>query len=87
MSKTIYSDSGHAWLQVPRVELAQLGILEQISGYSYELDGMVYLEEDCDMPIYIEALPEAERTGIIYDWEDVDSSPIRNYPRFSGGKR
>lgn len=32
---TLVVDPGHAWLRVPLVEIARLGIEDQISAYSY----------------------------------------------------
>ena len=45
-----FSDPAHGWLEIPRAELRELGILSDISGYSYQSENgsMVYLEEDCD---------------------------------------
>lgn len=44
-----YEDPGHGWLEVTRAELEQLGLLDKISGYSYQDRMFVYLEEDSDM--------------------------------------
>lgn len=57
MKKTYYlhTDPGHAWLQVEREELQRLGIDLKISWYSYQNGNLVYLEEDCDMGIFIAA--------------------------------
>jgi len=49
------SDPGHAWLEVPRAELVELGILNKVSQYSYQHGDMVYLEEDCDAGLFIDA--------------------------------
>ena len=40
------SDPGHGWLEVPRSLLSELGILEEITTYSYQKKELVYLEED-----------------------------------------
>ena len=52
-----FEDPGHGWLEVTRAELARLGILKQISSYSYQSrDGrFVYLEEDSDMAKFAKA--------------------------------
>ena len=50
-----HSDPGHAWLEVPRDELKKLGILSDISCFSYQDGESVFLEEDCDFPIFLEA--------------------------------
>jgi len=57
-----WNDPGHAWLEVDRSDLKLLGIDKQISGYSYQDNntGKVYLEEDQDAGIYLNAIfPDA----------------------------
>jgi hypothetical protein len=49
---TIIIDPGHAWLRVPLVEIAQLGIEDQISAYSFINGRFAYLEEDSDAGRY-----------------------------------
>jgi len=51
-----YSDPGHGWLAVKYDELVELGIADKISGYSYKRGNDVYLEEDCDMAIFMQAM-------------------------------
>lgn len=56
MKKYIYEqDPGHGWLGVPRAELMELGIENLISTYSYfdPHNTLVWLEEDCDMGIFL----------------------------------
>ena len=48
-------DSGHAWLAVKAGELVSLGIQDKISSYSYVKGSTVYLEEDCDAGLFINA--------------------------------
>lgn len=78
-----YPDAGHGWLAVKRKLLIELGILNKITGYSYQKGQTVYLEEDCDASTFIDALKEK---GIEYDiihpnnWPD--RSPIRSYEYF-----
>lgn len=54
---TFHYDLSHAWIEVDRAELKRLGILNQISAYSYQSKtGLtVYLEEDCDAYVFIKA--------------------------------
>jgi len=53
-SKYVYhTDPSHGWLAVKRKELVELGILGKISRYSYQRGQTVYLEEDCDMNLFI----------------------------------
>lgn len=51
-----FFDPGHSWLQVPTRLLVKLGILSQISPYSYQKHSWHYLEEDCDMGVFIDAM-------------------------------
>lgn len=50
---TFWADPGHGWLQVPAVEILALGI--KPSAYSYRSGGYVYLEEDCDLGLFMRA--------------------------------
>ena len=50
------TDPGHGWLEVSIDEVYALGIEDQISSYSYVRGERVYLEEDCDAGLFIEAL-------------------------------
>ncbi len=85
MKQKIYlshSDAGHGWLAVKRQELVELGIIDKISHFSYQRGKTVYLEEDCDCSLFINAL---EAKGIKFErrggaWRDV--SPIRSYESF-----
>ncbi len=60
MSKTktihFYEDPGHGWGKVGLKELVDLGIDQEISTYSYQRNGWVFLEEDLDLGIYLQAL-------------------------------
>jgi hypothetical protein len=47
-------DSGHGWLEVPLADLMASGYTPSRYSY-YDDDGMVYLEEDSDMPGYMAA--------------------------------
>ncbi len=49
------ADPGHAWLPVKRSLLNELGVAGDISSYSYQEDDTVYLEEDCDAGVFLEA--------------------------------
>ena len=49
-------DSGHGWLEVPHKKLARLGIQAHISRFSYMAGDNAYLEEDCDMGVYLNAV-------------------------------
>lgn len=76
------TDPGHGWLKVRRDVLAKLGLLHQISGYSYERNRHVYLEEDCDAPKLLEALKAAGVTLRIKNKNSNKQSKVRSYAHF-----
>ena len=74
------SDPGHAWLEVPQAELGALRI--KPSSYSYQNEGMVYLEEDCDASLFIDAQGLTSKDIVeVYQ----DPTPIRGYAHWNGG--
>lgn len=80
---TFHSDPGHAWLEVPKslaIEILGLRYL-QISSFSYETDVALYLEEDCDAPLFLEACREKSYFYRFHE-KDVNDSPIRQMNRF-----
>jgi hypothetical protein len=75
----IYSDPGHAWGKVKRSMLHSLGVAHEISAWSYSRNDYVYLEEDADLPLFVNAL---ERTGckaIFKEKHSDKDSAIRLY--------
>ena len=56
-----FEDGQHGWLKVSKSRLKQLGILSEISGFSYMRKGHVFLEEDVDLSLYVEALLKIEK--------------------------
>jgi hypothetical protein len=79
---TFYSDPGHGWLAVKMKRLNDLGIGHKISPYSYRKGQTAYLEEDCDLSVFLDAL---EATGVsefkcfqVYH----EKTPIRYYPTY-----
>ena len=86
-----YDDSSHAWAKVPFNEIKELGIEKDISTYSYvdPIDYGIYLEEDCDLGVYINAIKKQYGDDIDINFIDHKSevdenglSCIRNYPRY-----
>jgi hypothetical protein len=49
------ADAGHSWLSVPLEDIRKLGIADKISPYSYMTHTRVYLEEDRDASLILEA--------------------------------
>jgi len=74
-----FHDPGHGWLEVPRKELRALGITSQISTYSYQNKGMVYLEEDCDFAQFAKAKGWQKWPVDLIEEVYQDPTPIRNY--------
>jgi len=82
MRITRHIDPGHSWFEVKRSVIADLKLLDKISGYSYQKGGMVYLEEDCDADIVLSAL-EANHVYIIFDNMQTNrESWVRDCDRF-----
>lgn len=78
-----HSDSAHGWLEVSK-QLARLHLREKylhISSFSYMRGNTLYLEEDCDAPLLIQAMREA---GLNVKFEEINTedSPIRQYDGF-----
>jgi hypothetical protein len=80
---TFYTDPAHGWLEVPRADLDTLDIAHKISRYSYEKGAHVYLEEDCDAGLYLEA---AKAKGWILTMDEKNEprndSPVRSFARY-----
>lgn len=85
IKRTFYSDPGHGWLCVNYAELEELGIQDKISPWSYRQNGkivgndLVYLEEDCDAGVYINAVNKLGYTVEFVQKRTDQESPIRSY--------
>jgi len=81
---TMHHDPGHAWLVVKCATVEKvLGTLTRISDYSYQRGKSLYLEEDCDAPLFLQM---CTAQGIDVEIEDRHSnrrSPIRSYDRIN----
>jgi len=83
-------DAGHGWLTSNTSQLMELGIYDKVSRYSYintayaNEDGgyNVYLEEDCDAPLLLNALKEHGIEFTINSIDNGDHSFIRLKPHF-----
>lgn len=68
-------DPGHSWLEVPISDVRKIGVLDKITAYSPKKAGFIYLEEDCDMFTFVDAMKskgysvEMNRVNV----EDFDS--------------
>lgn len=82
MKFKFYADAGHGWLAVKRQTLMQFVELSNISPYSYQRGGTVYLEEDRDASVFLEAI---RRAGVEFSTTNryTERSPIRSYDSFA----
>jgi len=80
-----YSDAGHGWLQVPTKLIKKLGIANKISQCSYvsPSGATVYLEEDCDAGLFIDALKAANIPFAFNEIMVNGYSHIRKYQNYS----
>ena len=80
-----YQDPGHGWVKVKLSLLQKLGIIDQISTYSYMRKDNVYLEEDCDLSRLYEALDKAGTSLKLKSYVAREKrSKIRSYNSFKG---
>ena len=83
MRLNFYEDPEHGWLAVPLPLLDRLGLLDQITPYSYMRGMLAHLEEDCDYSLFWAA---AQRAGLnlkIRTMRTDQCSRIRNYCQFN----
>ena len=78
---TFYTDPGHGWLEVSRADLGALGIAGNVSNYSYQNRDRVYLEEDCDATLYLEAA-KAAGWRVTMREQYADPCPVRDFPQY-----
>ena len=64
-------DPGHSWLKVPIQDVRNSGVFDKITPYSYTKNGFMYLEEDCDMWTFYEAMLKLN-VGVTVDNTNVD---------------
>ena len=77
-------DSAHSWTRVSIAEAKRLGVINNISESSYMRGRYIFLEEDCDAPLFFEAKKRKKEKYII-DNKFVMGTNIRNYERFALG--
>ncbi|MFX1705013.1 hypothetical protein PV783_13710 [Chitinophaga sp. CC14] len=87
---TFYEDPGHGSLKMPYSALKQLGIEDKISGFSYQKEEYVFLEEDMDagtfVKSYLKAIGKAENDYKYFhsltDTDYSDRSFVPNLPSY-----
>lgn len=78
------SDPSHSWAKVTKKELKVLGIYNQISGYSYQDVKHVYLEEDCDLSLFIKVYKNFNECEPQFNSVYIDSNCfVRELPDFN----
>lgn len=81
---TYVSDPSHSYLKVPVKLVEKLDFMNKISEYSFFNDEYIWLEEDCDMALFFNALDEKSLPEpMIYSQTLEEPAPFRLYPRFS----
>ena len=77
-------DPSHGWLSVSRaMARAIMGDdFSRISGSSYALNGRLYLEEDCDGPLFMSAAISNGYSVILREVHLNHLAPLRSYPSF-----
>ena len=78
-----FADPGHGWMSVKKQFLNDLGIASQITHYSYQRGGTAYLEEDCDVSVFLAALKKAGIEVDIRQHHTDRQSKIRGYESYS----
>lgn len=79
---TFHTDPSHGWLEVHASELFKVGLLpSDFSGYSYQQGNVVYLEEDCDAPVFIRSYEQHIGPISVVEKYTAYDSWIRRLPR------
>jgi hypothetical protein len=82
---TFYSDPSHGWAQIPHRFIYDLGIADKITHYSYQDDDCAYLEEDCDLSLFMQKAQAKGWTITFKERNFNHDCAIRNYPRYTRG--
>ena len=84
---SFHEDGSHGWLEVSYKDITDLNIQNEISEFSYinRTTEKIYLEEDCDYTLFINAFKHK------YGYKPIENhgkyfevSPIRDLPRYIG---
>jgi hypothetical protein len=80
-----FSDPAHGWLRVDVQSVESLGLsYKSFSPFSYRYAHWLFLEEDCDAGLFINAyLKKHGRAPKIVEHSTNRSSLIRNYERIA----
>ena len=78
-----HADPAHGWAEIPLDLIQELGISGQISRYSYRRGDNAYLEEDCDLSLFMQGAEAKGWTIKFIDHHTNNDSPVRSYQRFT----
>jgi len=78
-----HADPSHGWAQVPKNIILDMGIENDISHYSYVDTLYVYLEEDCDLSLFMHKAKEKGWNVSFKEKHTNHDSPIRNKLRYT----
>ena len=82
-SYNFYSDPGHGWLRVEKKDVLALAIQNKISSCSYKNGTGIFLEEDGDMGVFLDAYKEKCGTLPKINYHTTNrTSRIRKYPSY-----
>ena len=82
ITNKFYHDASHGWLAVKVTVLEELGLLDKISKHSYIKGKTIYLEEDVDMPKYIDAQKSRGNNVLAVSTDHGKRSIVRNYEMY-----
>jgi hypothetical protein len=79
----IFVDPGHGWLVATDKQLKRAGLAPtDFSGFSYKRGNRFYLEEDCDLDLFLTAWTKKVKKPYKFkEYHGNKSSRIRNYER------
>lgn len=78
-----YTDSQHGWAKVHKSILAELGLHDKITRFSYMNGEFAYLECDWDLSRFVEAFEKKYGQKPIFKTHMSNGrSRIRNYPTY-----
>lgn len=83
-SYNVIADPGHSYLRVPIRDLLKSEVETKISEYSYRNRQYAWLEEDCDAPLFCNAMEKLGYTlkFVVIDVDDFDEYMVENKVRF-----
>lgn len=83
MTFTFHTDPGHGWLEVSIPDLMSVGLTpDDFTRYSYRSGDYVFLEEDCDAAVFVNAYTQINGERPKFREVHTNSNhPIRTYKR------